>query len=165
MIPDPLPQIEFSPWIAWQNRSTLRRDDGPWLGMYLWGRFSAPPSSATRPFPHLPEQVIYVGETKDLDTRPLTGRHHRLSHYHDTFPDDKHFNNSTFPCADSTASRTATTRCRQRNCTQSCVFTPNSSRHSSTGSTLEAGAGRQHSTTRRAARPTNRLRCNHNRAA
>ncbi len=32
--------------------------------------------------------MIYVGETKHIDLRPLTGEHHRLAHYRDTFPDD-----------------------------------------------------------------------------
>ncbi len=32
--------------------------------------------------------MIYVGETNNIDTRPLTGKHHRLVHYRDRFADD-----------------------------------------------------------------------------
>jgi hypothetical protein len=82
------PGVTFSAWAPWSDRRRLRRDDGPWLGLYLWGRFERPPDEADRPYPVLPRQVIYVGETKHIDLRPLTGDHHRLAHYRDTFPDD-----------------------------------------------------------------------------
>jgi hypothetical protein len=65
----------------------LKRSDGPWLGLYLWARFDRAPAPS-KPYPRLPEQVIYVGETKHLDARPLTGEHHRLVHYRETFRDD-----------------------------------------------------------------------------
>ncbi len=32
-----------------------------------------------------------MGETKQLDRRPLGGQHHRLAHYRDTFPADQAF--------------------------------------------------------------------------
>lgn len=86
MIPNTFP-IEFTPWTSWGKRASLRRTDGPWLGLYLWARLhpSQPPGI---PYPDLPEAVIYVGEAKNLDRRPLAGRHHRLDHYRATFPDD-----------------------------------------------------------------------------
>lgn len=83
--------IRFSQWVLWADRGSLRRSDGPWLGLYLWARFDRAPSPSAKPYPRLPEQIIYVGETKHLDLRPLAGRHHRLAHYRDTFPDDPHF--------------------------------------------------------------------------
>ena len=78
----------FSEWTLWKDRALLRQSDGrPWLGLYLWGYFkNGAPSRA--PYPDLPEQVIYVGETKHLDRRPLTERHHRIDHYKQTFPED-----------------------------------------------------------------------------
>jgi hypothetical protein len=36
----------------------------------------------------LPEEIIYVGETKHLDERPLCGAHHRTAHYQQTFTED-----------------------------------------------------------------------------
>lgn len=82
------PEVKFSEWVPWSERSRLRQPDGPWLGLYLWARFDLGPPASTAPYPSLPEQVIYVGETKHLDLRPLTGEHHRLAHYRDTFRDD-----------------------------------------------------------------------------
>lgn len=82
------PEVTFSAWTSWSHRPRLKRGDGPWLGLYLWGRFDREPGEAERPYPVLPREVIYVGETKHLDLRPLTGEHHRLAHYRDTFPDD-----------------------------------------------------------------------------
>lgn len=76
--------------MRWADRSSLRRSDGPWLGLYLWARFEAGPSPSI-PYPELPEEVVYVGETKNLDQRPLAGRHHRLAHWRDSFPDDPQF--------------------------------------------------------------------------
>ena len=82
------PKIDFSEWVSWSDRSSLLRSDGPWLGVYLWAHFKRPLSQPTKPYPNLPSQVIYVGETKDIDQRPLTREHHRIVHYRDTFPDD-----------------------------------------------------------------------------
>jgi hypothetical protein len=81
------PPIVFSPWTAWANRASLKRTDGPWVGLYIWGHFEgAPPTGA--PYPELPEELAYVGETKHLDKRPLSGPHHRTLHYRETFKDD-----------------------------------------------------------------------------
>lgn len=87
------PQLTFSPWTRWNDRASLRRSDGrPWLGLYVWGYFqNRRPSGA--PYPDLPEQIVYVGETKHLDLRPLTEPHHRVSHYKETFPEDVNLDN------------------------------------------------------------------------
>jgi hypothetical protein len=84
-------EIRFSEWVPWAERSSLRRPDGPWLGLYLWGHFGERPPKSRIPYPDLPEEMIYVGETKHLDFRPLSGKHHRLIHYCDTFEDDPTF--------------------------------------------------------------------------
>ena len=83
-----VPKVKFSKWVNWRDRSDLKRSDGPWLGVYVWGRFRRPPSDSVKPYPKLPSQLIYVGETKHIDTRPLAGKHHRLVHYRDTFSED-----------------------------------------------------------------------------
>ena len=82
------PKIKFSRWVPWTHRSDLIRGGGPWLGVYLWGRFQQPPSPSVKPYPKLPKHVIYVGETKNVNQRPLTREHHRLAHYRDKFPHD-----------------------------------------------------------------------------
>lgn len=85
------PRITFSNWVPWHERSSCRQHDGPWLGVYLWAHFHKQPS--VKPYPKLPEQLIYVGETKVLDRRPLSGNgHHRLLHYRETFPSDRKLN-------------------------------------------------------------------------
>jgi hypothetical protein len=60
------------------------------MGLYLWARFpkNMKPKPTDRPYPNLPKQLLYVGETKNLNARPLTGGHHRLAHHRDTFGDD-----------------------------------------------------------------------------
>ena len=80
--------LHFCSWVPWAARSSLLQDDGPWLGVYLWARFLRAPSPSAKPYPNLPRQVIYIGEAKNIDRRPLAGVHHRLVHYRDTFPDD-----------------------------------------------------------------------------
>jgi hypothetical protein len=74
------PPLTFSEWTRWSDRPRLRGTDGrPGLGLYLWSYFENTPPSGV-PYPDLPEQLIYVGETKHLDRRPLTEPHHRLVH-------------------------------------------------------------------------------------
>ena len=85
------PRIVFSEWVPWQERHGLKQTAGPWLGVYLWAYFKRPPASSARPYPDLPREVVYVGEAKNIDRRPLTGRHHRLRHYTDTFPGDPEY--------------------------------------------------------------------------
>ena len=76
------PDIRFSQWALWRERESLKSPDGqPSMGAYLWGHFPSGPPAAS-PYPELPKELIYVGETNDLNTRPLGGtRHHRLKHY------------------------------------------------------------------------------------
>ena len=83
------PPITFSEWVPWHDRARLKRAGRRWLGVYLWGHFRQEPPSGTRPYPNWPEELIYAGETKDLDARPLgSRRHHRISHYLDTYGED-----------------------------------------------------------------------------
>jgi hypothetical protein len=85
------PPIRFCEWLPWRDRSAHRQKDGPWLGVYLWAHFHEQPPRG-KAYPDLPQQLIYVGETKVLDTRPLVGKqHHRLRHYIETFPADADF--------------------------------------------------------------------------
>lgn len=80
-----VPEVAFGPWQPWGKLEDIRRNDGRWLGVYLWAHFKGePPTDSPTPTALL-EDVIYVGETKDLDVRPLSGRHHRLKHYRETF--------------------------------------------------------------------------------
>ena len=84
-------KLQFCKWVPWAHRASLLQDNGPWLGVYLWARFLRAPSSSAKPYPKLPRQVIYIGEAKNIDRRPLAGGHHRLVHYRDAFPDDPNF--------------------------------------------------------------------------
>jgi hypothetical protein len=57
--------------------------------VYVWGRFSRPPTATARPYPEIPRELIYAGETNNLNRRPLSGNtHHRLEHYRARFKDD-----------------------------------------------------------------------------
>lgn len=80
--------IQFTEWVPWcGGRGRLKRPE-PSIGVYLWAHFAVPPAAAARPYPDLPKELIYVGETRNLNRRPLSGGHHRLDHYRDKFPDD-----------------------------------------------------------------------------
>ena len=82
------PKIAFSHWVAWKDRADLRTPK-PMMGVYMWAHFHEPPDRTVHPYPTLPEELVYVGETNDLNARPLRGnRHQRLEHYRDTFPAD-----------------------------------------------------------------------------
>jgi hypothetical protein len=85
-----VPPVRFSPWTRWARRRELKSKDGqPSLGVYVWARFEQPPSSDARPYPDLPAEVIYVGQTNDLNVRPLGAhRHHRLASYRETYRKD-----------------------------------------------------------------------------
>ncbi len=78
------PPIQFTHWVRWcVGRDSLKTPDGqPSLGVYVWGHFAKPPSPESRPYPDLPKELIYAGETNNLNRRPLSGNcHHRLVHY------------------------------------------------------------------------------------
>ena len=86
------PPIVFSEWVPWHERGRLKTADGqPSMGVYLWARFEHSQRPTGRPYPELPVELIYVGETNDLNDRPLGAggqRHHRLRHYATRFPKD-----------------------------------------------------------------------------
>jgi hypothetical protein len=65
-----IPKLKFCEWVPWRERSRLLRNDGPWLGVYLWGHFRRPPAQSVKPYPPLLRQVIYIGEAKNIDRRP-----------------------------------------------------------------------------------------------
>jgi hypothetical protein len=87
-----VPPVAFTPWVRWKKRHELRSKDGqPSMGVYLWARFRRPPVPQASPYPELPPEVVYVGQTNNLNVRPLgVPRHHRLAHYIDTFGDREH---------------------------------------------------------------------------
>ena len=85
------PPIQFSEWVPWCGGRKRLKWPEPSIGVYLWGHFLTPPDKASRPYPDLPVQLIYVGETRNLNDRPLTGGHHRLVHYGRKFPNDPKF--------------------------------------------------------------------------
>jgi hypothetical protein len=77
--------IQFSQWTAWHDRSRLETPDSqPTMGVYLWARFVGTPP-ALPPYPSLSDELIYVGETNDLNVRPLGPRHHRVENYLELF--------------------------------------------------------------------------------
>jgi hypothetical protein len=82
--------LVFSQWVPWKERHLLKTADSyPPLGVYLWSYFSQAPKPTVLPYPDLPTALIYAGETKNLNVRPLgSHRHHRLLHYVDGFPED-----------------------------------------------------------------------------
>lgn len=86
------PPIAFSPWVHWDDRPQLI-DEQQFMGMYLWAHFHQKPDQTIVPSERaLPEELIYVGETKNLNARPLRGLgHQRLEHYCDIFPGDSNF--------------------------------------------------------------------------
>ena len=85
------PDVVFSKWVRWSDRESLKTPE-QWMGVYLWAHFpKKKPGPKTHPYPRLPRQLVYVGETKNLNRRPLGAGHHRLVHYLDTFPQDSSF--------------------------------------------------------------------------
>ncbi|HKZ76966.1 MAG TPA: hypothetical protein VJ124_01480 [Pyrinomonadaceae bacterium] len=66
------PPIVFSEWVPWHERGRLKTPDGqPSMGVYLWARFAHGLPPTGHPYPGLPKELIYVGETNDLNVRPL----------------------------------------------------------------------------------------------
>ena len=60
------------------------------MGVYLWARFDTPPAPGFGRYPALPEQIIYVGESNDIEIRPLGSRRHgHVTKYLHEFPDDQ----------------------------------------------------------------------------
>jgi hypothetical protein len=85
-----VPDILFTEWVPWDERATLATRL-PRPGVYAWAHFHNAPSRQDRPYPDVPPELIYVGETKNLNLRPLAARppHHRLKHYGEMYPVDK----------------------------------------------------------------------------
>src|SRR3990170_667978 len=82
------PPVRFSPWVQWHERGGLKSGH-PEVGVYLWAYVDPPTNRLPDPsWPDLPSELIYAGETNNLNRRPLGSGHHRLKHYRDTFPGD-----------------------------------------------------------------------------
>ena len=77
------PAVVCSPWTLWCDWSKLRRES--WGGVYLFGCFGHPPAHPPDPA-QLPREVAYIGETKDLNGRPLTA-HNRVGRYREVLQD------------------------------------------------------------------------------
>lgn len=71
-----LDELKFSPWEAWATRSSLRLTP-PRAGVYLFGFFRSPPVDPPTPG-NLPLEVIYVGDAKNLNVRPLSEPRHKV---------------------------------------------------------------------------------------
>jgi hypothetical protein len=82
------PELNFSPWVRWRDRSRLTTNE-PTMAVYLWARFESLPPSIVPDAKNLSPELIYVGETNELKARLLRDqRHQRLLVYRATFPDD-----------------------------------------------------------------------------
>ncbi len=79
---------EFERWIPWCDRSE-HRTVKPRSGVYMFGHFAEDPKGSNLGKPSrkdLPEQVVYVGSTHQLNDRPLK-THSHLDKYRDVFRD------------------------------------------------------------------------------
>ena len=77
-------EIFFEKWRNWERR----RDppvDPTCGGVYLLAYCSTGKPPEVSSIDSLPVEVIYVGDAKDLNKRPLTGRHHRIERYRELF--------------------------------------------------------------------------------
>jgi hypothetical protein len=73
--------ISFDDWKPWKNRkrpSDASREGGVYLLAHC--QSGSPPARASEG--SLPREVVYVGVTKDLNSRPILGRHDGVSKYH-----------------------------------------------------------------------------------
>lgn len=73
-------ELSFGPWAPWRDRRTLRTPV-PYGGVYLLACFSSlrpldPPNPES-----LPYEVVYVGDAKNLNNRPLTGPHGQVDSF------------------------------------------------------------------------------------
>jgi hypothetical protein len=88
----PTPKIEFSKWVPWSKRAAVLTASEPWLGVYMWAHFHDAPATDTSPSidPAPPRELIYVGETKNLNARALRrSAEGGLERYAETFPADR----------------------------------------------------------------------------
>ena len=67
-------ELCFGSWTSWKER---RPTPTPLGGVYLLGYFTSPPPLTPLDPERLPYRVIYVGDAKNLNSRPLTGSHHQ----------------------------------------------------------------------------------------
>jgi len=79
------PKISFTHWAPWQERDELGTEH-PNGGVYLLARFERQPGKRSRPWPKLPKGVIYVGQTHNLNNRPVKA-HNRTERYNQMFGD------------------------------------------------------------------------------
>lgn len=88
-----VPPVAFSEWAPWSERVHLSKEL-PLMGVYLWGYFPSGSRPKVPAFPELPQDVIYIGETNDLDARllgPTGARHQRLKQYVQAYPQDTRY--------------------------------------------------------------------------
>ena len=69
-----LPNVVFSRWIQWANRTQLDRIDKP--GVYILAHFTTLPAGNGDP---QAQEVIYVGETCDQSLRVRWNQFHRCA--------------------------------------------------------------------------------------
>jgi hypothetical protein len=69
-------EITFGTWTRWKDRPSLRLTS-PKAGVYLFGFFRSPPPNPPTP-DSLPFELIYVGDAKNLNNRPLSEPHHKI---------------------------------------------------------------------------------------
>jgi hypothetical protein len=72
---DPL-KLTFTPWTRWRDRLSLVTHPSQG-GVYVFGLFRSPPPGPPSA-DNLPLEVIYVGDARNLNHRPLTERHHKI---------------------------------------------------------------------------------------
>jgi hypothetical protein len=84
-------ETAFRPWMLWSDRSKLLGGlDRSCGGVYLWA-YSPDGLPPVVRLEVMPKEIIYIGDAKDLDKRPLRGGHHRLDRYEE-LSGDKHRN-------------------------------------------------------------------------
>ena|SRR2546425_12096052 len=87
-MPKPVRDITFGPWTKWTDRGTSRTDTAHG-GVYLFAYCPAVRPPAVPTVDQLPQEVVYVGDAKNLNRRPLSGVHHRLQRYEQLFGDPR----------------------------------------------------------------------------
>jgi hypothetical protein len=93
-VPAPEPQIAVSPWTPWAERESVYSTDWGWEhdhsleygGVYVLGHFTKPPAASQQP--HLDEEVIYIGMTSRLRSRPRQQHNKIKNEYRKRFSDE-----------------------------------------------------------------------------
>src|SRR5687768_10570167 len=73
--------------MRWKHRNASP-SDRPQGGVYMFGYFARDPSVEVPTPDDLLYEVIYIGDAKNLNKRPRSGVHHKISRYHRLFGDD-----------------------------------------------------------------------------